>query len=61
MEGMNYSAIAMVDMFGNVYYDLGIGKGLIQDLGNILVLFDYNEETRNFDVVDYVYMPKSTE
>lgn len=57
MEGLNYSSVPMVDMFGNLYYDLGIGKDLMHYLGNVLVLFDYNKETKVFDVVDYVYMP----
>lgn len=57
MERMDYVTIPYVDFSGNIYYKLGIGKDLTHTLGEIIVLLNYNKETRNFDVVDYIYMP----
>ena len=58
LEGMDYSSRPVIDVFGNVYYNLGLGKGKNEDIGEIIVLFSYNIDTNKFDVVDYVYMPK---
>lgn len=55
MDGINYASIPYIDEFENLYYKLAIGKGLIESTGEILVLFDYNEDTKNFDVIDYIY------
>lgn len=52
----NYSN-PLVDYFGNIYYEIGIGKELVDDLGKIL-LFDYNRITHKYDLVDYEYIPR---
>jgi len=46
-----------VDCFGNIYYEIGLGKEINHGIGFILLLFDYNKTTLKYDLVDYVYMP----
>ena len=53
----NYSN-PLVDYFGNIYYEIGIGKELANDLGNVLLFFDYNKIKHKYDLVDYEYIPR---
>lgn len=47
-----------VDEFGKVYYELAIwGDDINMNLGQMLILFDYNSEEGEFDVVDFLYIP----
>lgn len=52
----NY-ANTLVDYYGNIYYEVGLGKGIAHDIGKILILLDYNKLTKKYDPVDYIYMP----
>ena len=47
-----------MDCFGNIYYEIGLGKEINHGIGHILLLFDYNEITLKYDLVDYVYIPQ---
>ena len=55
-EWMGNYANIMVDCFGNIYYEIGLGKELSNDIGKILLLFDYNKMKHNYDLVDYEYI-----
>ena len=57
-EWLGNRADTMVDYFGNIYYEIGLGKEVFYDLGQILLLFDYNKITRKYDLVDYEYIPR---
>ena len=35
-----------------------MGNDYDMDLGQMLILFDYNAEDGCFDIVDYLYMPR---
>lgn len=56
-EWLGNYANTLVDLYGNIYYELGIGKGISQDIGKILLLFDYNKLQHRFDIVDYLFIP----
>lgn len=56
-EWLGNYANTLVDCYGNIYYEIGLGKGTSTDIGKILLLFDYNKLTHRFDLVDYMYIP----
>lgn len=57
-EWLGNYANTLVDCFGNIYYEIGLGKEVGHDIGKILLLFDYNKIINKYDLVDYDYMPR---
>jgi hypothetical protein len=57
-EWMGSYANTLVDCFGNIYYEIGIGKEISYDIGYLLLLFDYHKITHKYDLVDYEYIPR---
>ena len=57
-EWLGNYANTMVDCFGNIYYEVGMGKEISYGIGQLLLLFDYNKITRKYDLVDYEYIPE---
>lgn len=57
-EWLGNYANTLIDCFGNIYYEIGLGKEITYDIGNILLLFDYNKITHKYNLVDYDYMPR---
>lgn len=47
----------LIDVFGNIYYKMGVMTDITTNVGEILLHLSFDEETGIFEISDLQYMP----